>query len=149
MSDNRKKKKGKGLPVEEAFKILNYLFGAILLTFSSRRHIFPASGVFPEADVEVNLGKTVNGDCQIDLLIENLRNAEEVLGENEELVAWAEAPDVDPIPLGVLEIIQDKSSFTTTLPAKPKAIFISIEEKNKPCDPTKRRIFESGEICKN
>lgn len=135
--------------MEEAFKILNYLFGAILLSFSSRRHIFPASGEFPEVDVEVSLGKTVNGDCQIDLLIENLKNFQATLKENEELVVWAEAPDVDPIPLGVLEIENGKSSFTTSLPAKPKAVFITVEEKKKACDPIRRRVFDSGEIFKD
>lgn len=149
MNGDKKKKKGKALPVDEAFKLLNYIFSAVLLTFNSRRHVFPPSEILPDAYAEVSFGKTMNGDYRVEVLLEDLKNLRTILSGEEEFMVWAEVPEVEPIPLGGLEIAGDKGALKTTFPEKPRVIFITVEDSSKKGRIPQQRVFDSGEILKD
>ena len=123
------KTKNKNLPIKDAFKILTFIFAAVLISSCSNRFVFPTSEVLPGADAEVEVNKNDDNNYEIELEIENMAEPDRLTPARENYIVWMETENRGTVNLGNLGLNRkNNASLTTITPYKPIRIFITAED---------------------
>lgn len=145
MTKNRSK--NKQLPVKDAFKVLTYIFAAILMSSCSNRYVFPTSEVLPAAEAEVEIEKNKNNNYEIELEVENIAQPDRLTPARRNYVVWAETENHGTVNLGNLGISgKNKAELTTMSPYKPIRIFITAEDGLNVMRPSTQVVLNTGRI---
>lgn len=143
--EERKKKKGV-LPMKDAFKMLSYIFAAILISSCSGPHEFLTSEVLPAAEARVNINRNDNRNYEIELEVENIARPERLTPARKNYVAWMETENHGVVNLGNLRINNNKAELETVTPYKPIRIFITAEDSQNIMRPSTQTVLDSGEL---
>lgn len=141
-----KKQKKKSLPIKDAFKVLSYIFAAILVSSCSGAHVFPTSEVLPAAEAQVKVGKNENRNYEIELDVKNMARPDRLTPARKNYVAWMETKNHGVVNLGNIRINDNKASLKTVTPYVPVRIFITAENGVNAMQPSTQVVLDSGEI---
>lgn len=139
--------KKKVLPIKDAFKVLGFIFAAILVTACSRNIVFPVSEVVPAAEAVLKVDENDNNDYQLELEVENLASADRLTPSRRYYVVWMVSKKNGTINLGNLDINRkNKGSLETSTPYEPIRVFITAEDDKTPVVPSTQVILDSGKF---
>lgn len=142
-----KKSRKDQLPVKDAFKVLTYIFAAILMSSCSNKYIFPTSEVLPAAEAEVKIDKNKNNNYEVELEVENIAQPERLSPARRNYVVWAETENHGTVNLGNLGVSsKNKAELTTMTPYKPIRIFITAEDGLNVMRPSTQVVLNTGRI---
>lgn len=135
------------LPIKDAFKVLSYIFAAILISACSGKHTFPTSEVLPAAEAVVKIDKNKNDNFDIELEIENMARPDRLTPARSNYVVWMDTPGHGTVNLGNLRISsKNNASLNTMTPYKPTRIFITAENSQNPMMPSTQVVLDSGNL---
>lgn len=139
--------KKKVLPIKDAFRVLSFIFAAILVTACSRDIVFPVSDVVPAAEAVLKVEENDNDDYQLDLEVENLAGPDRLTPSRRYYVVWMVSKRNGTINLGNLDINRkNKGSLETSSPYEPVRVFITAEDDKTPVVPSTQIVLDSGEF---
>ena len=140
-------KEKKVLPIKDAFRVLSFIFAAILITACSRNIVFPVSEVVPAAEAVLEVNENDNNDYQLELEVENLAGPDRLTPARNYYVVWMVSKRNGTINLGNLDINRkNKGSIETSSPYEPVRVFITAEDEKTPVVPSTQIILDSGEF---
>ncbi len=141
------KNKKKSLPIKDAFKILSYIFIAVLISSCSSKVVFPVSEVVPAAEATLKVNKNGNENFELDLKVENLAEADRLTPARRYYVVWMVSKKHGTINIGNLDINRkNKGSLETSTAYEPIRVFITAEDTQKPVVPSTQVVLDSGEF---
>jgi hypothetical protein len=136
--------KKNALPVKDAFKILTFIFAAIMISSCSNKYVFPTSEVLPAAEAEVKINKNKSNNYEIELEIDNMASPKRLTPARSHYVAWMETASHGNVNLGNLRISsKNKAELTTMTPYKPIRIFITAEDSQKIMRPSTQVVLST------
>lgn len=136
--------KKKALPVKDAFKILTFIFAAIMISSCSNKYVFPTSEVLPAAEAEVKINKNKSNNYEIELEIENIASPKRLTPSRNHYVAWMETESHGNVNLGNLRISsKNKAELVTMTPYKPIRIFITAEDSQNIMRPSTQVVLST------
>ncbi|HET8753643.1 MAG TPA: hypothetical protein VFM59_04710 [Salinimicrobium sp.] len=145
MNDMTTKKKK--LPVKDTFRILSFIFVAILVTACSKKVVFPTSEVLPAAEAVMKVDKNDNNNYVLELEIENMAKPGRLQPARRTYVVWMVTDQHGTINIGNLNINNNnKASLETITPYKPIRIFITAEDDQKVIVPSTQVVLNSDEF---
>lgn len=137
----------KVLPIKDAFRVLSFIFAAILITACSKNIVFPVSEVVPAAEAVLKVEENDNDDYQLELEVDNLAGADRLTPSRRYYVVWMVSKRNGTINLGNLDINRkNKGSLETSSPYEPVRVFITAEDDKTPVVPSTQVILDSGEF---
>lgn len=140
-------KKKKKLSMADSFKILSFIFVAILISACSKRVAFPTSAVLPAADAVAKIDKNDNNNYEIELKVRNIAKPERLNPPRRTYVAWMVTESNGTINIGNLRISSKlRSSLHTVTPYKPIRFFITAEESQGVISPSTQVVLNSEEF---
>lgn len=143
MENNDKRKKP--LAVKDAFRILIFIFAAILISSCSKKVTFPVSEVVPAAEAVVKVDKDSNGNYEIELDVNNLAAPDRLSPERRYYVVWMVTKKHGTINVGKLDINRkNNGELKTNTPYEPIRIFITAEDDSQPVIPSTQVVLNSG-----
>ena len=143
----KKSTKKKQLPVKEAFRILSFIFAAILISACSKKVTFPVSEVVPAAEAVVKVEEDDNKNYSIELEVKNLASPDRLRPERRYYVVWMVTKEHGTINIGRLDINRKNSGeLDTNTPYEPIRIFITAEDDPQPVLPSTQVVLNSGEF---
>lgn len=139
--------KKKELPIKDAFRILSFIFAAVLVTACSKKVVFPDSQVLPGADVELTIDRNKNNNYELEMELENLAQPGRLTPPRETYVVWLVTERHGTINIGNLRPSnRNKASLTTVTPYKPIRVFITAEDKQEVISPSSQVVLNSEEF---
>ena len=143
---NKNSTKGQ-LPLKDAFKILSFIFAAILISACSKKVTFPVSEVVPAAEAVMKVEKDDNKNYQIDLEVNNLAAPERLTPERRYYIVWMVTKKHGTINVGRLDINRkNNGELKTNTPYEPIRVFITAEDDSQPVLPSTQVVLNSGEF---
>lgn len=137
----------KKLNIRDSFKILGFLFAALMITACSKKIVFPTSEVLPAAEAVLEVEKNDNSNFDIDLKLQNLAEPERLTPSREIYTVWMVTERNGTINLGNLRVSNDnEASLNTTTPFKPIRIFITAEDDREATVPSTQVVLNSEEF---
>ena len=141
------KNKKKSLPIKDAFKVLSYIFAAVLLSACSSTINFPVSEVVPAAEARLKVDENDNKNFELELEVENLADADRLTPARKHYVVWMVTKKHGTINIGNLDINRkNKGSLKTSTAYEPIRVFITAEDAQKPVVPSTQIVLDSGEF---
>ena len=132
------------LTIPDSFRILSFIFAAVLISACSRKVVFPTSTVLPAADAVVKIDKNDNNNYEIDLRVENMAKPDRLDPPRKKYVVWMVSEKNGTINMGNLEISKKlKGSLETASPYKPICFFITAEDKEIVDTPSTQVVLNS------
>lgn len=145
MEKNDKKKQP--LAIKDAFKVLSFIFAAILISACSKNVTFPVSEVVPAAEAVVKVNEDSNGNYEIELEVDNLAEPDRLRPERRYYMVWMVTKEHGTINIGRLDINRkNNGELNTNTPYKPIRIFITAEDDKQPVLPSTQVVLNSGEF---
>lgn len=139
--------KKKELPMKDAFRILSYVFAALLVAACSKKVVFPDSQVLPGADVELRIDRNKNNNYELEMELENLAKPNRLTPPRGTYVAWLVTERHGTINIGNLRPSnKNKASLTTVTPYKPIRVFITAEDNQEVISPSSQVVLNSEEF---
>ena len=133
--------------MKEAFRVLSFIFAAILITACSKKVTFPVSDVVPAAEAVLKVEKDDNKNFEIDLEVSNLARPDRLTPERRHYVVWMVTKKHGTINIGNLDINRkNNGELNTSTAYEPIRIFITAEDDNKPVLPSTQVVLNSGEF---
>ena len=133
--------------MKEAFRVLGFIFAAILITACSKKVTFPVSDVVPAAEAILKVEKDDNKNFEIDLEVSNLASPERLTPARQHYVVWMVTKKHGTINIGNLDINRkNNGELNTSTAYEPIRIFITAEDDNKPVLPSTQVVLNSGEF---
>lgn len=144
----KKENAGKSpLAIKDAFKVLSYIFAAILISACSNKITFPNSEVLPAAEAQVKIDKNNNNNYEVELEVDNIAKPDRLTPARKNYVVWMNTDSHGTVNLGNLSINKKNSaSLTTVTPYKPTRIFITAEDGLNVHQPSTQVVLNSGNI---
>lgn len=135
------------LPIKDAFKILSFLFAAVLVTACSKKVVFPDSKALPGADVVLTMEKSKNNNFELELEFENLAKPERLTPPKKNYVVWLVTERHGTLNIGNLRVSnRNKASLVTVTPYKPIRVFVTGEDKQDVIFPSSHVVLNSEEF---
>src|SRR5690606_23366616 len=132
------------LSMPYSFRILSFIFAAVLISACSRKVVFPTSTVLPAADAVVKIDKNDNNNYEIDLRVENMAKPDRLDPPRKKYVVWMVSEKNGTINMGNLEISKKlKGSLETASPYKPICFFITAEDREVVDTPSTQVVLNS------
>ena len=139
--------KKKRLPMKDAFKILSFIFAAIMITACSKKITFPVSDKVPAAEAVLDVERNDNNNYNLNLEIDNLAAPDRLSPSRRYYTVWAVTRQHGTINLGNLEVNRkNKASLEATTPYEPIRVFITAEDDREAVVPSTQKILDSGEF---
>lgn len=139
--------KNNGLSIKASFRILSFIFAAILVSACSKKITFPVSEVVPAAEAVLNIDKDSNKNFEIDLEVSNLAQPDRLTPARKHYVVWMVSKKHGTINIGNLDINRKgNGELSTSTPYEPIRIFITAEDNPKPVLPSTQVILNSGDF---
>lgn len=140
-------KEKKELPIKDSFRILSFIFAAILITACNRNIVFPVSEVVPAAEAVLKVDENDNNNYELELEVENLAEARRLTPARKHYVVWMVTKRNGTINLGNLDINRkNRGVIKTSTPYQPIRVFITAEDDPTPVVPSTQVIMNSGEF---
>ncbi|MFD2516838.1 hypothetical protein [Salinimicrobium flavum] len=138
--------KKKQLPIKNAFRILSFIFAAILISACSKKVVFPTSEVVPAANAVVQVEKK-DYNYQVKLEVENLADPGRLTPSRNYYTAWMVTKKHGTINIGNLKVSRkNKVSLETMTPYEPIRIFITAEDDSRAVLPSTQVVLDSEEF---
>lgn len=135
------------LSMKSSFRILSFIFAAILLSACSKKVTFPVSEVVPAAEAVVKVDKNSNENYEIELDVQNLAPAERLTPARRHYVVWMVTKKHGTINIGNLNINRkNNGELNTSTPYEPVRIFITAEDDTSPVLPSTQVVLNSGDF---
>lgn len=139
--------KKKEITIKDAFRILSFVFAAVLVTACSKRVVFPDSQALPGADVELKIDRNKNNNYELEMELENLAQPNRLTPPRDTYVVWLVTERHGTINIGNLKPSnRNKASLTTVTPYKPIRVFITAEDKQEVISPSSQVVLNSEEF---
>ncbi|NJY63276.1 hypothetical protein HC174_10970 [Salinimicrobium sp. CDJ15-81-2] len=139
-----KEKTKKPLKMKDSFRILSFIFAAILVSACSKKVVFPVSQVAPAAEAVLKVDKDNNNNYEIDLEVTNLAEPRRLTPARSHYVVWMVTKEHGTINIGNLNINRkNNGEITTTTPYEPIRIFITAEDERNPVLPSTQVVLNS------
>lgn len=144
----KKKNSGKkSLPMTDAFKVLSYIFAAILVSACSNKITFPISEVVPAAQAVVKIDENANDNYELELEVTNLAGPDRLTPSRRHYVAWMVTKKHGTINIGNLKVNRkNKATLKTSTAYEPIRIFITAEDDPQPVIPSTQVVLNSEEF---
>ena len=137
----------KSLPIKEAFRVLSFIFAAIMISACSKKVTFPVSDVVPAAEAVVKVEKDDNKNFDIELEVSNLASPDRLTPARRHYVVWMVTKRHGTINIGNLNINRkNNGELNTSTAYEPIRIFVTAEDDNKPVLPSTQVVLNSGEF---
>lgn len=143
-----KKNPAKKVPsIKDSFRILSFIFAAILVSACSKRVTFPVSEVVPAAEAVVKIERDDNKNYEVELEVSNLAPPDRLTPARRHYVVWMVTKKHGTINIGNLNVNRkNNAQLTTSTPYEPIRIFITAEDDSKPVLPSTQVVLNSGEF---
>lgn len=133
-----------GLSIKASFRILSFIFAAILLSACSKKITFPVSEVVPAAEAVLKIDKDSNKNYEIELGVSNLAQPDRLTPARKHYVVWMVSKKHGTINIGNLDINRKSNGkLTTSTPYEPIRIFITAEDNPQPVLPSTQVVLNS------
>lgn len=137
----------KTLPITDAFKVLSYIFAAVLISACSRNVVFPTSEVVPAAEAVLKIDENKSNNYELELKVENLAEPDRLTPSRRNYVVWMVTKKHGTINIGNLKVNRkNKAELETVTPYKPVRVFITAEDGDKVVLPSTQVVLDSGEF---
>lgn len=137
----------KTLPITDAFRVLSYIFAAVLISACSRKVVFPTSEVVPAAEAVLKIDENKSNNYELELKVENLAEPDRLTPSRRNYVVWMVTKKHGTINIGNLKVNRkNKAELETVTPYKPVRIFITAEDGDKVVLPSTQVVLDSGEF---
>ncbi|MGB7843541.1 MAG: hypothetical protein WBL21_12160 [Salinimicrobium sp.] len=141
------KTKINSLPIKNAFKVISFIFIAILISSCSKKITFPTSEVVPAAQAVLHIDRNKSENYEVKLEVTNLADPERLTPSRRNYVVWMVTQKHGTINLGNLRVSKNnKASLTTVTPYKPIRIFITAEDTPKAVLPSTQMVLNSEDF---
>ena len=145
MENNNKPKNS--LKMKDAFRVLSFIFAAILVSACSKKVVFPVSEVVPAAEAVLKVDKDDNNNFEIDLEVTNLADADRLTPARKHYVVWMVTKQHGTVNIGNLDINRkNNGELSTSTPYEPMRMFITAEDDPDPVIPSTQVVLNSGEF---
>ncbi|NJW51620.1 hypothetical protein [Salinimicrobium oceani] len=135
------------LSLQNSFKILSYIFAAILISACSKQVTFPVSEIVPAAEAVVKVEKDSNKNFDVALEVTNLAPPNRLTPARNHYVVWLVTKKHGTINIGNLNINRKNSGkLSTSTPYEPIRVFITAEDDSKPVLPSTQVVLNSGDF---
>ncbi len=139
--------KKKALSMKSSFRILSFIFAAILVSACSKKITFPVSEVVPAAEAVLKVDKDSNKNYEIELEVNNLAQPDRLTPARKHYVVWMVSKKHGTINIGSLDINRKSNGkLSTSTPYEPIRIFITAEDNPKPVIPSTQVVLNSGDF---
>lgn len=137
----------KTFPITDAFKVLSYIFAAVLISACSRNVVFPTSEVVPAAEAVLKIDENKSNNYELELKVENLAEPDRLTPSRRNYVVWMVTKKHGTINIGNLKVNRkNKAELETVTPYKPVRVFITAEDGDKVVLPSTQVVLDSGEF---
>ena len=138
------KTRKKTLSIQDSFKILSFIFAAIMLSSCAKKVVFPTSQVLPAADAVVKIDKNDNNNYELKLEVENMAQPDRLNPPRKTYVVWMVSERTGTINMGNLKINRKlNGSIEAVTPFKPICFFITAEEEQDVDSPSTQVVLNS------
>ena len=135
------------LKMKDSFRILSFIFAAILVSACSKKVVFPVSEVVPAAEAVLKVDKDDNNNYEIDLEVTNLAEADRLTPARRHYVVWMVTKQHGTINIGNLDINRkNNGELSTSTPYEPMRMFITAEDDPDPVIPSTQVVLNSGDF---
>jgi hypothetical protein len=135
------------LSIKSSFRILSFIFAAILVSACSKKVTFPISNVVPAAEAVVKIDKDSNKNYEIELEVSNLAHADRLTPPRRHYVVWLVTKRHGTINIGNLNVTRkNNAELTTGTPYEPIRIFVTAEDDPSPVLPSTQVVLNSGDF---
>lgn len=139
--------KNRALGIKQSFRILSFIFAAILISSCSKKVTFPVSDVVPAAEAVLKVEEDSNSNYEIELEVNNLATPDRLSPARRYYVVWVVTKRNGTINVGRLDINRkNKGELNTNIPYKPIRVFITAEDDKQPVIPSTQVVLNSGEF---
>lgn len=133
--------------IKDSFRILTFLFAAVLVSACSKKITFPVSEVVPAAEALVRVDKDSNNNYELELEVKNLAQPDRLTPSRRHYVVWMVTQKHGTINVGNLSINRKNTGeLKTSTPYEPIRVFITAEDDSKPVIPSTQVVLNSGEF---
>lgn len=137
----------KTLPVKDTFKVLSFIFAALLISACSRNIVFPTSEMVPAAEAVLKIDQNKSNNHELKLEVKNLAEPERLTPSRRNYVVWMVTKKHGTINIGNLRVSRkNKAELETVTPYKPIRVFITAEDGDKVVLPSTQIVLDSGEF---
>jgi len=143
----KKNTKTRSLGVKDAFKVLSFIFAAILISACSREIVFPTSEVVPAAQAKLKIDENKSNNYDVKLEVENLAEPERLTPSRKNYVVWMVTKKHGTINIGNLKVNRkNKAELETVTPYEPIRVFITAEDGDKVVLPSTQVVLDTGKF---
>lgn len=143
----KNQKSKKALNIKDSFKILSFLFAAILISACSNKIVFPNSEIVPAAEAVLEVEKNKSENYELQLEVTNLADPRRLTPSRGNYVVWMVTEQNGTINLGNLRVNKNnKATLETVTPYKPVRIFVTAEDTPKAVLPGTQVILNSNDF---
>lgn len=133
--------------IKDSFRILSFIFAAILVSACSKKVTFPVSEVVPAAEAVLEVEKNSNQNYEIELEVSNLARPDRLTPARRHYVVWMVTKKHGTINIGNLNINRkNNGELSTSTPYEPIRIFITAEDDPKPVLPSTQVVLNSEDF---
>lgn len=137
----------KNISIKHSFKVLSFIFAAILISACSKKVTFPVSEVVPAAEAVLKVDKDSNKNYEIELEVSNLAQADRLTPARRHYVVWMVTKKHGTINIGNLNVTRkNNAELNTNTPYEPIRIFITAEDDPSPVLPSTQVVLNSGDF---
>lgn len=137
----------KVISMKDSFRILSFIFAAILVSACSKKITFPVSSVVPAAQAVVKVDKDSNENYEIELEVSNLAGPDRLTPARRHYVVWMVSKRHGTINIGNLNVNRkNNAELTTSTPYEPIRIFITAEDDPSPVLPSTQVVLNSEDF---
>ncbi len=130
--------------MSNSFRILSFIFAAIMISACSKKIVFPTSTVLPAADAVVKIDKDDSNNYELNLEVENMAKPDRLNPPRKTYVVWMVSERNGTINMGNLKINNKlKGSLEAVTPFKPICFFITAEESQNVTVPSTQVVLNS------
>jgi hypothetical protein len=143
----KKDAKKKNLPLKSAFKVLSFIFAAILISACSKDIVFPASEVVPAAEAVLKIDENSSNNYEVKLEVENLADPKRLTPSRRNYVVWMVTKKHGTINIGNLRVNRkNKANLETITPYEPIRVFVTAEDGDEVVLPSTQVVLDSGKF---
>ena len=137
----------KVLNIKNSFKILSFLFAAVLVSACANKITFPTSDVVPAANAVLEVDQNKSDNYELKLEVTNLAEPGRLTPARGNYVVWMVTEKNGTINLGNLRVSKkSKASLETVTPYKPIRVFVTAEDTPKAVIPGTQVILNSEDF---
>ena len=135
------------LPIKNAFKLLTFIFMAILISACSKDIVFPTSEVVPAATAVLKIDQNKSENYDVKLSVENLATPDRLKPSRKNYVVWMVTKKHGTINIGNLRVNRkNKAELETVTPYEPIRVFITAEDGDEVVLPSTQVVMDSGKF---